>query len=96
MEIDGGFITGSDLLMDGGVTASELVWRRHRGARTGMTKFAEELGRRESRVVRCIRQACIAVLCLYAVSFAWSIYRRINQVLRIEARASSLVLQQFY
>lgn len=57
-----------------------------------MTTFAAAMARRESRVVRQVRRAMIAVACIYAVSFWWSIYRRIWQVLRIEARATSLVL----
>ena len=57
-----------------------------------MTTFAAAMAKRESRVVLFVRRAVITVACLYAVSFSWSIYRRINQVLRIEARASSPVL----
>lgn len=57
-----------------------------------MSSFAAVLAPRESRVVLYLRRILIAVACLYFVSFCWSIYRRIWQVLRIEARASSLVL----
>src|SRR5256714_7393905 len=57
-----------------------------------MTTFAAAMARHESRVVRQVRRAVIAVACIYAVSFSWSIYRRIRQILRIEARATSLVL----
>ena len=48
--------------------------------------------RRESRVVLWVRRALIAVVCVHSVLFCWSIYRRIWQVLRIEARMSSPVL----
>jgi hypothetical protein len=58
-----------------------------------MTSFAAELERRESRIVRFVRRAMIAVACIYAVIFSWSMYRRIWQVLHIEARATSLVLR---
>jgi len=34
----------------------------------------------------------IAVACVYMVSFSWSIYRRLRQILRIELRTPSLVL----
>jgi hypothetical protein len=57
-----------------------------------MTTFAAATARRESRVVRLVRRAVIAIACLYAISFSWSIYRRLWQVLRIEVRASSGVL----
>jgi hypothetical protein len=57
-----------------------------------MTTFASAMAQRESRVVLHVRRAMIAVACLYFVSFWWSMYRRIWQVLRIEARATSLVL----
>jgi len=50
------------------------------------------MARRESRVVGWVRRGAIVVACIYAVSFSWSIYRRINQILRIEAHATSLVL----
>ena len=63
------------------------------GQHTGMTTFAAALARRESRVVRMVRRVLVAVACLYAVSFSWSIYRRIRQVLRIEVRASAIVLR---
>jgi hypothetical protein len=48
--------------------------------------------RRESRVVFWVRRVLIAVACIHAVLFFWSIYRRIWQVQRIEARATSTVL----
>ena len=57
-----------------------------------MPTFAEATARRESRVVLWVRRGTIVVACIYAVSFSWSIYRRINQILRIEAHASSPVL----
>ena len=57
-----------------------------------MTTFAAALARRESRVLRVVRRAAVAAACLYAVSAAWSTYRRLRQILRVEARASSLVL----
>ena len=57
-----------------------------------MTSFAAAMAGRESVVVRWLRRTVLMVACLYAVSFSWSIYRRIRQVIRIEARASSLVL----
>ena len=57
-----------------------------------MTTFAAVMARRESRVVRLVRRATIAVACLYALSFSWSIYRRLRQILHIEARATSLAL----
>ncbi|MEP6619108.1 MAG: hypothetical protein ABJE47_07335 [bacterium] len=57
-----------------------------------MTTFAMAMKGRESRVVLQVRRAMIAVACIYVVVFCWSIYRRIWQVMRIEARASSLVL----
>jgi hypothetical protein len=57
-----------------------------------MTTFASAMVRRESRVVLIVRRAVIAVACIYGVLFWWSIYRRIRQILRIEAHASSLVL----
>ena len=57
-----------------------------------MSTFAAAMARRESPVVLQVRRATIVVACLYMVSFSWSIYRRINQILRIEARASSRVL----
>jgi hypothetical protein len=57
-----------------------------------MTTFAIAMARRESRVVRFVRRAAIAAGCLYALSFTWSIYRRLRQILHIEARASSPVL----
>ena len=57
-----------------------------------MTTFATALAQRESRVVRVVRRAAVAAGCLYAVSFAWSICRRLRQILYIEARVSSHVL----
>ncbi|MES2176931.1 MAG: hypothetical protein V4550_03615 [Gemmatimonadota bacterium] len=57
-----------------------------------MKDFTTEMARRESHVVRFVRRACIAAACIYAVSFSWSMYRRIRQILHIEARANSLVL----
>ena len=48
--------------------------------------------RRESRVVLWVWRAVIAIACIHAVFFCWSIYRRIWQVLRIEVRATSTVL----
>ena len=48
--------------------------------------------RRESRVVLWARRAMIAIACIHAVFFCWSIYRRIWQVQRIEVRATSTVL----
>src|SRR6187455_1812218 len=57
-----------------------------------MRTFAEAMARRESRVVGWVRRGTIVIACVYAVSFSWSIYRRINQILRIEAHATSLVL----
>ena len=57
-----------------------------------MRTFAEAMGRRESRAVLRVRRGVIVVACIYAVSFSWSIYRRINQILRIEVDATSLVL----
>jgi hypothetical protein len=57
-----------------------------------MTSYAAAMARRESRVVRNVRRAAIAFACLYAISFAWSVVRRIRQVLRIEVSASSPVL----
>ena len=57
-----------------------------------MRTFAEAMARRESRIVRGVGRAVIVLACIYAVSFSWSIYRRINQILRIEAHASSPVL----
>jgi hypothetical protein len=57
-----------------------------------MTTFASATVRRESRVVVLIRRTLLAIVCLYIVTFCWSVYRRIWQVLRIEAHASSLVL----
>jgi hypothetical protein len=57
-----------------------------------MTTFATAMAQRESRVVRFVRRAAVAVACLYAVSFTWSICRRLRQILHIEARASSRVL----
>jgi hypothetical protein len=57
-----------------------------------MTNFAVELARRESRIVGLVRRVVITVACIYALSFSWSIYRRLRQILHIEARASSLVL----
>ena len=57
-----------------------------------MSTFASAMARRESRVLVHARRAAIAVFCIYAVFFWWSMYRRIWQVLRIEARANSLVL----
>ena len=57
-----------------------------------MTSFTAAMARRESRVVREVRRAVIAAACVYAVFFSWSIFRRIRQVLRVEVRASSLVL----
>ena len=59
---------------------------------SAMTTFAAAMATRESRVVLQVRRALIAVACIYLVSFSWGIYRRIWQVLRIEARATSLVL----
>ena len=57
-----------------------------------MRTFAEAMARRESRVVGWVRRGTIVIACVYAVSFSWSIYRRINQILRIEAHTTSLVL----
>src|SRR5688572_5822252 len=66
---------------------------------SAMPTFAEATARRESRIVRGVGRAVIVVACIYAVSFSWSVYRRINQILRIEAHvlrtkphATSLVL----
>jgi hypothetical protein len=58
----------------------------------GHDHLAAALVRRESRVLRLMRRAVVAAACLYAVSCAWSTYRRLRQILRLEARASSLVL----
>jgi len=59
---------------------------------SAMPTFAEATARRESRIVRWVGRTVIVVACVYAVSFSWSIYRRINQILRIEAHATPLVL----
>jgi hypothetical protein len=50
------------------------------------------LPRRESGVVFWLGRALIALACLYSVAFCWNIYRRIWQVQRIEAIATSNVL----
>jgi len=39
-----------------------------------------------------VRRTLIAIACTHAVFFCWSMYRRIWQVQRIEARATSTVL----
>jgi hypothetical protein len=57
-----------------------------------MTTFATAMARRESRVVRHVRRAMIAIACLYVISFSWSIYRRLRQILRIEARAPRVLV----
>lgn len=57
-----------------------------------MTTFDALVSAREPRAVRYVRRAAIVVACLYAVSFSWSIVRRVRQILHIEAQASSLVL----
>ena len=57
-----------------------------------MTSFAAAMAERESRAVRTVRRASIIVACLFAVSFTWSIIRRVKQVMRIELRVSSPVL----
>ena len=57
-----------------------------------MSTFATTLARRESPVVRFVRRALIAIACVYAVFAAWSFYRRIRQILRIELHASAPVL----
>ena len=57
-----------------------------------MSTFAAAMARRESRVVLQVRRVVIAVACIYAVFFSWSIYRRIRQILRIEVSTSSFVL----
>src|SRR5688572_2901183 len=59
---------------------------------SAMPTFAEATARRESRIVRRVGRTVIVVACIYAVSFSWSIYRRINQILRIEVHATSPVL----
>ena len=51
---------------------------------SAMSTFAAAMARRESPVVRWVRRAVIAVACVYMVSFSWSIYRRLRQILRIE------------
>ena len=48
--------------------------------------------RRESRVVLWVWRVMIAIACIHAVFFCWSIYRRIWQVQRIEVLAASTVL----
>ena len=60
---------------------------------SGMTTFGAALADREPRVVRHIRRALVAIACLYAVCFCWSIYRRLHQILVVEARASNLTLR---
>ena len=57
-----------------------------------MPTFADAMARRESRAVLWVRRGVIAIACIYVVPFSWSIYRRINQILRIEAHTTSLVL----
>ena len=57
-----------------------------------MSTFAAAMARRESRAVRLVRRASIAIVCIYAVVFSWSIYRRIRQIMRIEVHAPSVVL----
>ncbi len=57
-----------------------------------MSTFATTLARREPPVVRFVRRALFTIACVYAVFAAWSFYRRIRQILRIELHASSLVL----
>ena len=59
---------------------------------SAMTTFSARVAARESRVVREVRRASIVVACLLLVSFSWSIYRRIRQVLRVDVRVSSPVL----
>ena len=54
--------------------------------------FAAAMPRGESRVVFWVRRALIAIACIHVVFFCWSMYRRIWQVQRIEARATSTVL----
>jgi hypothetical protein len=48
---------------------------------------------RESRATLWVRRAVIAIAGIYALFFCWSMYRRIWQVVRIEAHASSTVLR---
>jgi hypothetical protein len=57
-----------------------------------MTTFAAAMARHDSRVVRLVRRAMLAVACLYVVSASWGLYRRSRQILRIEVRANSLVV----
>lgn len=48
--------------------------------------------RDEPRAMRWVRRMMIVAMCLTVVLFSWSIYRRVWQVLRLDLRASSLVL----
>lgn len=57
-----------------------------------MPAFATVLAQRESRVLIHTRRTIIAVACIYAMLALWSTFRRLRQILYIEARASGLVL----
>jgi hypothetical protein len=57
-----------------------------------MTTFAAAMARRESPAVRYVRRLSIAVACVYGVLFWWNMVARIRQVMRIEARVSSMQL----
>ena len=51
------------------------------------------VARRESPFLSWIKRVIIVVVCVHVVLSAWSTYRRIWQVLRIELRVSSTVLE---
>jgi hypothetical protein len=57
------------------------------------TPFTVAMTRGESRFALIIRRTVIAIAGIYVLFFSWNMYRRIWQVLRIEPRAASAVLQ---
>jgi hypothetical protein len=57
-----------------------------------MTTFAAAMASRESRFVAIVRGVLLTAAGLYVILFWWSIYRRVWQVLRLDIRATSVVL----
>jgi hypothetical protein len=61
-------------------------------APTRARRFTGVIPGRESTAVLWVKRLCIAAVAIHMVFSAWSLYRRIRQVIRIDLESSSSVL----
>ena len=80
----------SQLVFSGGAGSTPAASTNSSALSVMEPRFA--IAWRESPAVLWIKRVCVAVVCVHLVFSAWSAYRRIWQVLRIELHASSLIL----